>query len=172
MEYFPSYFEQTRGLPKLGEVDLFLVLLATKENWRVVNEYLANFKSAFARTHQVFPKDVLSKTSDPYDNDFYWQFKRTFLVFFNPLKVHQIDINEDIMIQKELLPFHRMAAFQYIESWSDSTGSIYCKVILKWKRGVTYLALWKLNKTRSIFESYFAKSSIYELHKRKSFNPS
>ena len=120
MEYFSPYFEQTRGLPKLGEVDLFLVLLATQENWRVVNEYLVNFKSAFARTHQIFPKDILSKTTDPDDDEFYWQIKRTLLIFFDPLKVRLIDVNEDIMIEKEALPFHRMAAFQYLESWGDS----------------------------------------------------
>lgn len=120
MEYFPSYFEKTRGLPKLGSVELFLVLLGTEENWRVVNEYLVNFKSAFVREHQVFPKDVLSKTTDPSNNEFYAQIKKTFLVFFDPLKVRQIDTNEDIMIEKEELPFHRMAAFQYLESWGES----------------------------------------------------
>jgi hypothetical protein len=120
MEYFPPHFEQTRGLPKLGSVELFLVLLGTDENWQVVNEYLVNFKSAFARTHQIFPKDILSKTTDPEDDRFYTQIKKTFLVFFDPLKVRQLDTNEDIMIEKDALPFHRMTAFQWIESWSDS----------------------------------------------------
>jgi len=124
MAYFPTCFEQTRGLPKLDSVQLFLILLATDENWRVVNEYLVSFKSAFARTHQVFPKDVLSKTKDPDDDRFYWQIKRFFLVFFDPLKVRKLEINEDITIQEDVLPFHRMAAFQWIESWSDSISKL------------------------------------------------
>ena len=128
MEYFPPYFEQTRGLPKLGEVDLFLVLLATQENWRVVNEYLVNFKSAFARTHQIFPKDILSKTTDPGDDEFYSQIRRTLLIFFDPLKVRQIDTNEDIMIEKEALPFHRMAAFQYLENWGESITQLQARL--------------------------------------------
>ncbi len=128
MEYFPPHFEQTRGLPKLGSVELFLVLLGTEENWRVVNKYLVNFKSAFARTHQVFPKDILSKSKDPEDDGFYWQIKKTFLVFFDPLKVRQIDTNEDIMIEKEALPFHRMAAFQYLENWGEPTTQLQARL--------------------------------------------
>ncbi len=128
MEYFPPYFEQTRGLPKLGSVELFLVLLGTEENWRVVNEYLVNFKSAFTRTHQVFPKDILSKTTDPGDDEFYSQIKKTFLVFLDPLKVRQTDTNEDIVIEKEALPFHRMAAFQYLESWGEPVTQLQARL--------------------------------------------
>lgn len=115
MEYFPLYFEQARGLSKLGEVDLFLVLLATQENWSVVSEYVPNFQSAFARAHRIFPKDILSKNEEPGGDEFYAQIKRAFIVFFDPLKARKIDINEDIMIEKEALPFHRLAAFQYLE---------------------------------------------------------
>lgn len=39
-EYFPKYYQEKRRLPRLGEVNIFLVLLNTETNWQVVNEYL------------------------------------------------------------------------------------------------------------------------------------
>ena len=130
MEYFPSQFEQARGLPKLGSVQLFLILFSTQENWNVVSEYLSVFKAAFVRTHQVFPKDILSVTKDPNDDRFHWQLKNSFLVFFDPLKVRQLEINEGITIHEEALPFHRSTAFRWIESWSDSMDSLQSRLNL------------------------------------------
>jgi len=90
MEYFPRYFEKERGLSKLSEVCLFLVLLAAVENWKIVSKYLVNFKSAFTRINKIFPTDILSKTSDSLNNSFYAQIRKVGLVFFDPVKVKQI----------------------------------------------------------------------------------
>lgn len=116
MEYFPPYFQQGRGLPKFDYVELFLVLLTTQENWRVVSEYLSNFQSAFARVRKWYPTDILRKGSDDE-----YQIKKAFIAFFDPLKACMLDINEDIMIEKEALPFQRFAAFRMMEirSWED-----------------------------------------------------
>ncbi|MDP3298025.1 MAG: hypothetical protein Q8N09_10660 [Thermodesulfovibrionia bacterium] len=123
MEYFPEYFEKSRGIPKLGEVNLFIILLNTASNWKVVNEYLVNLKSAFSRVYHTFPKDVMSKTKNPSDNNYFAQIQRASLVFFDPLRVRQFEVNEDNMNRDEIL-FNRIAAFQTIESWHDSVEKI------------------------------------------------
>lgn len=129
LEYFPRDFENTRRLPKLDELNLFLVLLGTMENWKVVNKYLVNFKSAFGRINKIFPKDVLSKTIDPSDDNFYAQIIRVNLVFFDPLKVRQIDVNEDLISNDDLV-FSRLSAFQSLEGWQDSIDELQAKLKL------------------------------------------
>lgn len=124
MEYFPRCFEKERGLPKVGEIHLFLLLLGTIENWMVVDKYLIDFKSAFTRTNKIFPADTLSKARDSSDDDFYTQIRRVWLVFFDPLKVRQLETNERLFLRKDGLPFHRLSAFQYLESWSDSIDKL------------------------------------------------
>lgn len=127
MEYFPRYFEESRGLPKLEVVGLNLVLLSTKENLRTVNNYAENFKSAFSRICHIFPKDIMSNTKDPSDDSFSSQIKRARLIFFDPLKVRQIEINESYVDKVGMnrdITFDRLEAFRLVESWSDPVNKI------------------------------------------------
>jgi hypothetical protein len=130
MEYFPRCFEKERGLPKLGAIHLFLVLLGTIENWKVVDKYLLNFKSAFTRINKIFPTDILSKTREPSNDDFYAQIKRVWLIFFDPLKVRQLDTSVELFLRKGDRPFHRSSAFRYLESWSDSIDDLQSELKL------------------------------------------
>jgi hypothetical protein len=49
------------------------------------------------------------------------------------------------------------------ESWSDSNGAIYSKVIVKWRHGSnTSLELWKLDTKGDVFEVNFNFYFLYE----------
>ncbi len=121
MEYFPSCFGKSRGVKTPTCVHLFLVLLATQDNLRTVTEYLPNLVSAFARTHQVYPADLLGETTDPDDPGFYGRTSRAYMVFLDPLKVRTLETNEGLVISDEAVTPHRLRAFQClrIRHWEE-----------------------------------------------------
>ena len=104
-------------------MNIFLILLNTETNWKVVKEFMFNFKSAFSFTNKIYKRDILSKTKDPTGPDFSCQSKNVRLVFFDPLKVRQVEVNEN-NINNEKMPFYRIQAFQVIENWYDSTEKL------------------------------------------------
>jgi hypothetical protein len=76
----------------------------------VVKRYLPNLVSAF--TSPVYPKDILSKTKDPDDPDFFWRGKEVFIVFSDPLKVRTLETDAGLFMSDESLPFHRLMAYR------------------------------------------------------------